>query len=272
MFELISMEKLPPWEWPENSEQILTGVLNDASAEASDRLLAAELSGELPASTDELAGALLSIARSGDEPDELRARAAIALGPTLEDADLSDPELPYGDEGISEEMFHKIKETLRELYMDGTVPEEVRRRILEGSVRAPEEWHRDAVRAAYASGKDNWRLTAVFCMRYVKGFEDQILEALESEDPDMLYEAVCAAGNWQLDAAWPRLTALLASQETDKDVLFAAIEAVTDIRPQEAGVVLVDLADSEDEEIAEAATDAMVLVDDLSDDFDLDEE
>ena len=272
MFELISMKKLPPWEWPDNTEQILTGVLNDVSADASDRLLAAELAGELPASTDELADALLSIVQSGDEPGELRAIAAIALGPTLEDADEFDIEFPYKDEGISEGIFNKIKETLRGLYLDGNVPEEVRRRILEGSVRAPQEWHRDAVRAAYASGKDNWRLTAVFCMRYVKGFDDQVLEALESDDPDMLYEAVCAAGNWQLDAAWPRLTALLASEETDRDVLFAAIEAVTDIRPQEAGVILVDLADSEDEELAEAATDAMLAAEDLSGDFDLDEE
>lgn len=272
MFELISMQKLPPWEWPENSEQILTGVLNDASADASDRLLAAKLAGELPASTGELADALLSIVQSGDEPDELRARAAISLGPTLEDADLGDIEFPYEDERISEDMFHKINEKLHELYLDGTVSEKVRRRILEGSVRAPQEWHRDAVHAAYASGKDNWRLTAVFCMRYVKGFEDQVLEALQSDDPDMLYEAVTAAGNWQLDAAWPRLTALLASQETDRDVLFAAIEAVTDIRPREAGVALVDLADSEDEEIAEAATDAMMLAEDYPGDFDLYEE
>jgi hypothetical protein len=272
MFELISMEKLPPWEWPENSEQILQGVLSNRSADESDRLLAAELAGELPASTDELAGTLLSIVQSGDEPDELRARAAISLGPTLEDADLSDFEFPYGDEGISKDMFHMIKETLRGLYVDGAIPEEVRRRILEGSVRAPQEWHRDAIRAAYASDKDNWRLTAVFCMRFVKGFEDQILEALESEDPDILYEAVCAAGNWELNAAWPRLTAFLASEKTDKDVLFAAIEAVTDIRPQEAGVILVDLADSEDEDIAEAATEAMLMAETLSKDIDFDEE
>ncbi len=272
MFELISMKKLPPWEWPENSEQILTGVLNDASADASDRLIAAELAGELPASTDELADALLSIVKSGDEPGELRAIAAIALGPTLEDALESDIGFPYEDEGISEGVFHEINETLRELYLDGNIPEEVRRRILEGSVRAPQEWHRDAIRAAYASGKDNWRLTAVFCMRYVKGFEDQVLEALESEDPDMLYEAVTAAGNWRLDAAWPRLNALLASEKTDKYVLFAAIEAVVYIRPREAGVILVDLADSKDEELAEAATDAMLLAEDLQGGFDLDEE
>ncbi len=122
------------------------------------------------------------------------------------------------------------------------------------------------------SEKDNWRLTAVFCMRYVKGFEDRVLEALESEDPDMLYEAVSAAGNRHLDDAWPRLTALLDSDETDRDVLFAAIEAVTEIRPQEAGVILVDLADSEDEELAEAATDAMLAAKGLSGDFDIDEE
>jgi HEAT repeat protein len=270
MFELISMEKLPPWEWPENSEQILFSVLNDASAEESDRLLAARLAGELPASTDELAAALLSIVQSGDESEDLRARAAISLGPTLEYAFTTDFEDP-DEETITEGMYLKIKESLRKLYLDGTVPEEVRRRVLEGSVRAPQEWHRDAIRAAYTSDKENWMLTAVFCMRYVKGFEEQVLEALESENPDMIYEAVCAAGNWQLDAAWPRLTALLASEETNKDVLFAAIEAVTDIRPQEAGVILVDLADSEDKDIAEAATEAMMLVEDLSDDFDLDE-
>jgi len=271
MFELISMEKLPPWEWPENSEQILLGVLSDPGADESDRLLATQLAGEFPASTDEFAGALLAIVQSGDEPDELRARAAIALGPTLEYAYLSDFDDPDEDV-ITEGMFLRIKESLHKLYLDGAVPEEVRRKILEGSVRAPDEWHRDAIRAAYVNAKDNWRLTAVFCMRYVKGFEDQVLEALESEDPDMLYEAVSAAGSWHLDDAWPRLTALLASEETDRDVLFAAIEAVTDIRPQEAGVVLVDLADSEDDEIAEAATDAMLLAEDYSGESDLDEE
>jgi len=39
--------------------------------------------------------------------------------------------------------------------------------------------------------------------------------------------------------------------------LLAAISAVGSIRPAEAGNILVDLADSEDEEIAEAADEAM---------------
>ena len=110
--------------------------------------------------------------------------------------------------------------------MDASVPEDVRRRILEASVRAPQDWHQDAIRAAYASDDDAWRLTAVFCMRFVRGFDEQILEALDSENPDIHYEAVCAAGSWEVDAAWPHITALVTSRKTEKSLLLAAIEAV----------------------------------------------
>jgi HEAT repeat protein len=126
-------------------------------------------------------------------------------------------------------------------------------------VRAPQDWHREAIRAAWSSEDEEWKLTAVFCMRYVRGFDDQIVEALDSENLDIQYEAVCAAGNWGLDAAWPHVTALLASEDTGKPLLLAAIDAVASIRPEEAGPILVDLADSEDEEIAEAAQEAMEM-------------
>jgi hypothetical protein len=46
-------------------------------------------------------------------------------------------------------------------------------RILEASVRAPQDRHPDAVRAAYASGDAAWKLTAVFRMADVRGFEDR---------------------------------------------------------------------------------------------------
>jgi hypothetical protein len=60
-------------------------------------------------------------------------------------------------------------------------------------------------------------------------------------------------------------------------LLLAAIGAVGSIRPAEAGQVLLDLSESDDEEIAEAATDAMVMADANSDwvdeeDEDLDED
>jgi hypothetical protein len=36
-------------------------------------------------------------------------------------------------------------------------------------------------------------------MRFIQEFAEQIVEALESETPDIHYEAVCAAGNWKAD-------------------------------------------------------------------------
>ncbi len=99
---------------------------------------------------------------------------------------------------ISEWTFREVRETLRKLYRDTSAPKEVRRRILEASVRAPQEWHRDAIRAADASGDEDWTLTAVFAMRLVPGFEREILVVMESENPDVHYEAVCAAGVWSV--------------------------------------------------------------------------
>jgi hypothetical protein len=163
---------------------------------------------------------------------------------------------------------HRIQESLCKLYMDAGVPKDVRRRILEVSVRAPQNWHQEAVCAAYGSDDEAWRLTAVFCMRFVRGFDEQIGEALESRNPDIHYEAVRAAGTWEVDAAWPHIAALVTSGGTDKPLLLAAIEAVASIRPREAAGILDDLTDSDDEDIVEAVSDAMAMAEGLSDEDD----
>src|SRR5207302_8442468 len=141
---------------------------------------------------------------------------------------------------------------LEKLYLGNSTRKEVRRRSLEASVRAPQLWHQGAIRHAYSSGDQEWMLTAVFSMRWVRGFDDQILLALKSGDPEMQYEAVKAAGNWELDAAWSHIVGLLNDAHSPKPLLLAAIGAVGSIRPVEAREILVDLADSDDEEIAEA--------------------
>ena len=157
--------------------------------------------------------------------------------------------------------------------MDIDVPMEIRRRTLECSVRAPQEWHQEAIRDAYSSGDALWRLTAVFCMQYVRGFDAQILEALEAEDEDIHYEAVCAAGAWGVDDACSHITSLAASQLTDKTLRLAAIEAMASIRPQEAAEILGELTQSDDEDIVEAAYEAMAMSGLFPDeDFDDDED
>jgi hypothetical protein len=262
--DLKTLRDTPPWEWPKNAGQMFLGILRNRQAKASDRLLAADLAGDFTVIDDALADALLSILGDAAEPEELRAQAAISQGPAIEQAFIDEFDDP-DSVPISEKTFRKVKQALRKLYLDSSVPKLVRRRILEAAVRAPEEWHTGAIRSAYASEDQEWKLTAVFCMNYVRGFDQQILEALESAAPEIHYQAVRAAGTWEVDAAWPHVTALLASANPGKDLMLAAIEAVATIRPREAGTILVDLADSEDEDIADAANEAMSMAEGLSD-------
>jgi hypothetical protein len=269
--DLKTLKDTPPWEWPEGTDKIFLETLSDDRADESDRLLAAELAGDFTVINDQLADALLSILCNADESEKLRGNAAISLGPALEYADtdgFDDPDYVP----ISEQTFRTIQETLQKLYTDAGIPKEVRRPILEASVRAPQDWHRDAIRDAYSSGDEDWKLTAVFCMQFVRGFDDQILESLDSNNPDIHYEAVCAAGNWEVDGAWSHIVELVTSDETEKSVLLAAIDAVAGIRPQEAGAILVDLTDSDDEDVAEAAYEAMAMAEEPRDDENDDED
>ena len=271
--DLKTLKDTPPWDWPEEAGDVFLGVLRDHQADGSDRLLAAELAGDSVVINDELVDALLSILCSGDESEELRGRAAISLGPALEYAYMDEFEDP-DDVPISEKTFLRIQETLLKLYLDPEVPKEVRRPVLEASVRAPQDWHPDALRAAYSGDDEEWKLTAVFSMCYIRGFDEQILESLGNKNPDIHYQAVCAAGNWGVGEAWPHVAALVTSEETEKDLLFAAIEAAVGINPKKAPEILFDLTESEDEDIAEAAIEALDMAGGLSEleDLDFDEE
>ncbi len=44
--DLKILQAIPPWDWPENTAEILLGILDDDHAEVSDRVLAAELAGD----------------------------------------------------------------------------------------------------------------------------------------------------------------------------------------------------------------------------------
>ena len=263
--DLKTLEAIPPWEWPRDAGRLILDVLRNDQAEPSDRLLAAELAGDSGDVNNELAEALLSILQNANEPEALRCMAVISLGPALEFAYMDgfdDPE----EVPITESMFRNIQETLHRFYRDARVPRKVRRRILEASVRAPEDWHKEAVRAAYRSNEEDWKLTAVFCMQYIDGFDEQIFESICSKNPDILYEAICAAGNWEIDAAWPYIAALISSDQTEKELLFAAIEAAVMIRPGEAAEILEPLTDSDDEDIVDAVYEALAMAGELWDD------
>ena len=271
---LKTLEDTPPWEWPQEAHQILLRYLNDQQAGEKDRCLAAALAGDYVVINDPLASKLLAIAHDSTESESMRGNAAISLGTALEHADT----MGFDDADdilISEELYQRIQATLQSIFQDDKVPAAVRRRILEGSVRAPQKWHAEAIRQAWAEENLNWKITASFCMRFVHGFDEQILAGLQSPEAEVRFQALCAAGNWEVDGAWPFIADLVTSKDTEKEMLLAAIEAAAQIRPQEAVVLLDDFLDDDDEEISEAAFEALTLagmIDTLDNDEDGEDE
>ncbi|MCK5797895.1 MAG: hypothetical protein KAI47_11955, partial [Deltaproteobacteria bacterium] len=257
--ELAILENADPWDWPEDATEMILSVLGDLKTEEEDRLLAARLAADSLVMDDAVASALVATLRDDKQSVELRSQAALSLGPALEAAEL-DALVSAADLGLeglehvdlddtllSPKMLGEVKRTLRSLYHDAAVPTHVRRRVLEAAVRGPEDWQEDAVRASYATGDPAWRLTAVFCMRFLPGFEAQILESLKNKEHEIFYEAVLAAGTWAVEGAWEHVSPLL-NQTEDRDLLLAAIEVIPELQPDLADELLADFLKSDDED------------------------
>lgn len=260
--DLRELTDLPSWEWPDGSRRALLDALTNPSAPAGDRVLAAELAGDLLFMSDEIARALIGLLRDPDASEEIRSRAAISLGPPLEAFELDWLGIDEEDEeegGISRPVAGAIRSALHGIYLDPEVPSLLRRRALESAVRGTDGWQEGAVRAAYHSGDPEWRVTAVYCMKYLEGFEEEIVAAFDSDDPDVELYAVEAAGTWEIDAVWPHLTRLVASEGTEKSLLLAAAHAIACIRPEEAFDTLEHLLEAADDEVADTVDEALSM-------------
>lgn len=269
--DLRELLEAPPWDWPSDTAHRLLGVLHDPGTTSAERLIAAELAGNLTVVNDELAIELVSIAASKADAPDLRAKAALSLGHVLEKADFETEDDPaYAP--IQRRTFRKLKEQLKKIFLDESEPVEVRRRMLEVSARAPQTWHGKAIREAYQRGERDWMLTAVLCMQWVRGFDNEILAALKSPDPEIQKEAVEAAGRWSMSAAWRQVAHILRDKHAPKRLRLTAIAASPEIRKEEAAALLQELTRSEDREIAEAADEVLLSMVLDSDTYDWDED
>jgi hypothetical protein len=273
--DLKALKDTPPWDWPEDTAEQLLAVLADEDASEPDLLLAADMAGDLIVMNDEVAEALVGLLSCEGCAPALRAQAAHSLRPILQHAELEGAEDPDGMP-ISQATFRGLQAALGQLYTDQFVPGEVRRGILEASVHAPERWHRDAILRAYREDDEAWKLSAVFCMGFVHGFDAEILQALDHENENIHREAVVAAGTWRIEAAWAHIAALVASPETPKELRLTAIEAAAYIDQREARELLADIADSDDEDIANLVRGQLSMLPGMSspeeDDFDEEDE
>ncbi len=268
-----ALAAVPPWDWPADARDQILAVLRNREAPEVDRFLGAELAGDLIVMDDEMAEELLRILADTGEEEAFRAAAAVSLGPALEEASILLPD-DIDPPAVSKGVIDRAKSALRDSYMDPATPKYLRRLALEASVRAPEAWHSRAVRAAYHAVDRDWKLTAVFCMRFVTGFDDEIVEALGSQDPEILYEAVCAARDMEVEDAWPHVRHLVLAAargapllpdapDAEWSLLLAAMYAVATIRPMAAHETLAGLVDSSDPAVAGAAMEILDMVEDI---------
>jgi hypothetical protein len=144
----------------------------------------------------------------------------------------------------------------------------IRRRAFEALVRDPQPWLSEEIRKHFASSDSDWRLTAVFAMGYVQGFEREIAETVRTAEGALLLEAVTAAGSMGVSRAATRIRTLATSREQDLDLRLAAIEALPHVDP-DCFDMLDDLTRSTKQEIADAAEYALEelgIFDDTGDD------
>src|SRR5216683_961480 len=113
--DLKTLLDTPPWDWPTDAGRMFQKILIDQRADESDRLVAAELAGDFTVINDDLADTLLTVVRSAEEPEQLRAKAAISLGPVLEQAETDGFE-DADDVPITERAFPNVRDSLQKLY------------------------------------------------------------------------------------------------------------------------------------------------------------
>ena len=266
---LESLASLPEWEWPQGAHAVIREAMH--SDDAQDRLLAVRLAGQDldQAVADDLLTVLLD-----DRDDDVRAEAALAFGPALEECSVEATHFGFNEESaLSAAQFVEVRRELESIYRSAEAGSQVRRMALEAAARAPEPWVDGATRAAFRAGDPSWRTTAVFCMGYLDGFDSEILEALDDKELAVRREAVCSAGRAGVLQAGPEILSLAASPAIERSLRMAAIESLAFLDSPAAGDLLQMLAGLSDREIAEQAAwaseqrDLLSLGDEFEDDF-----
>jgi HEAT repeat protein len=146
----------------------------------------------------------------------------------------------------------------------------VRRRALESLAYFDRPEVSAAIDRAYQDEDSSMRISAVFAMGRSSDDEwsTQVLDELESESPEMRYEAARACGELQLAGAVPRLSQMTA--DLDLEVKLAAIASLGRIGGPEARRVLDICVEMGDEAMIEAAREALDEMDYMEEEIDLD--
>lgn len=177
-----------------------------------------------------------------DNQEAVRAASATALGKFIYLGEI---------EEISEQMLDEIVDRLLEVQR-GSDALLVRRRALESLGFSSRDEITYLIDKAFQSGMRDWMISALFAMGRSANhrWADQVLEMLESDDSEIRYEAIRAAGELEVKRALPLLFELL--EDEDSETRLAAVWSLSQIGGDDVRDALEQIYDeTEDEEEAD---------------------
>lgn len=162
----------------------------------------------------------------------------------------------YGD--IPEEAAEQAQSLALRIHTDRNEPLETRRRALEALSNSSHPEVERLIREAYADGNHDLKISAIFAMGRTcsKVWRDILIGELDSADNELVFEAVTACGQIQLDESVRRVGELVTSD--DREIQLAAIWALGEIGGKHAFEILTSLEEIiEDEEAAAVIDEAL---------------
>jgi HEAT repeat protein len=179
----------------------------------------------------------LLVLASSDISQGVRAAAVSALGRFILEGELGkfDPALARQAENVAIKLYQNHDESV-----------DVRRRALEAIANCGRSGVEDMIEQAYRDDNARMRASAVFAMGRscdVK-WAPVVLRELESDSPEMRYEAARTAGELEIREAVPHLARML--EDEDREVMEMAVWALGEIGGDDARRLLEDLIEHAD--------------------------
>ena len=157
------------------------------------------------------------------DPDvNVRSTAATALGQFIY----------YGElEEIPEKTLHRIENKLLSITTDEQETKQLRRRALEAMGFSSRPEIKNLILKAYNSNDTEWLVTALFAMGRSanEAWIPSVVEMLDSENEEVLFEAVRAAGELEAGKARQTLIRIVKNQPSGSDIRLQGIWALSKI-------------------------------------------
>lgn len=186
------------------------------------------------------------------DPDiKVRSAAATALGQFIYFGEL---------EEIPEPLLHRIEEKLLNLTANEAEAKLLRRRALEAMGFSSRPEMKDLLRAAYNRDDPEWLISSIFAMGRSANsiWIPFVLDMLDTENEEVLFEAVRAAGELETPAARKTLIKLVKRYPVGSDIRMAGIWALSKIGGDKVGETLESLLEeSEDDDEIDLLEDAL---------------